>query len=162
MHYQPEILHTWKEMYQSLEQGYAAEQIGLANMMLYSFLTYFIFPHRQQLVQKPGEARKHDPLDQSIDFMKEHIAARCTVEELASRLHMSTSHYTAQFKRKTGMSPMDYFIRMKVQYACQLLSQSDLLIKEVAGKIGYEDPYHFSKIFKKVTGKSPVQYKEGI
>jgi AraC-like DNA-binding protein len=161
IHYQPEILHTWQEMYQSLQQGYTAEHISFSNMMLYSFLTYFIFPHRQQLIQKTKATHHHDPFEQSIQFMKEHIGDRYTVEALASRFHMSTSHFTAQFKKRTGMSPMDYFIRMKVQYACQLLSQSHLLIKEVAAKIGYDDPFHFSKIFKKVTGKSPAQYKEG-
>ena len=57
------------------------------------------------------------------------------------------------------MSPMDYFIRMKIQFACQLLSQRELRIKEVADKIGYDDPYYFSRIFKKITGKSPAQYK---
>ena len=160
IHYQPEILHIWKEMYQSLQQGYTPAHISFSNMMLYSFLTYFIFPHRQQLIQKTNTANECDPIEQSIHFMKEHISARRTVQELASRFHMSTSHYTARFKKRTGMSPMDYFIRMKVQYACQLLSQSDLRIKEVAAKIGYDDPFHFSKIFKKVTGKSPAQYKE--
>lgn len=59
------------------------------------------------------------------------------------------------------MSPLDYFIRMKIQYACQLLSQSNLKIKEAGEKTGYDDPYYFSRLFKKVTGKSPAQYKEG-
>ena len=63
-------------------------------------------------------------------------------------------------KKKTGLSPMDYYIKMKIQYACQLLSQSDLKIKEVAEKIGYEDPYYFSRLFKQVMNKSPKDYRK--
>jgi AraC-like DNA-binding protein len=81
------------------------------------------------------------------------------VEEIAKEFHYSSSHYTALFKKKTGLSPIDYFIRMKIYYACQLLTQRELIIKEIADKIGYDDPYYFSRIFKKVTGKSPAQYK---
>lgn len=159
IHYSPGILETWKEMYTSLEQGYATENIGFANMILYHFLTYFIFPDRRKLIQQVEESSKSGPLDLSIEHMKQNITGRFTVDELAARFHMSASHYTAVFKKKTGMSPMDYFIRMKIQYACQMLSQSDLRIKEVADKIGYDDPYYFSRIFKKITGKSPAQYK---
>jgi len=51
---------------------------------------------------------------------------------------------------------------MKIYYACQLLTQRELIIKEIADKIGYDDPYYFSRIFKKVTGKSPAQYKSTV
>ena len=84
------------------------------------------------------------------------------MDEIATQFHYSPSHYTALFKKKTGLSPIDYFIRMKIYYAWQLLTQRELIIKEIADKIGYEDPYYFSRIFKKVTGKSPAQYKSTV
>lgn len=57
---------------------------------------------------------------------------------------------------------MDYFIRLKIQYACQLLSQTDLKINTIADKIGYDDSFYFSRLFKKVHGKSPRQYRLGL
>lgn len=106
--------------------------------------------------------QKEDPLERSITFMKNNIQKQLSVEEIAREFHYSPSHYTALFKKKTGLSPIDYFIRMKIHYACQLLSQRELIIKEIADKVGYEDPYYFSRIFKKVTGKSPEQYKNTV
>ncbi len=161
IYYSEEILQTWQEMYASLDKGYSADNISFANLSLYRFISFFIFPGRKKLIAQEEEAIEKGPLEKSIDFMKANISGRFTVEDLAMQFHISTSHYTALFKKKTGMSPMDYFIRVKIHYACQMLSQSKLKIKEVGEKIGYDDPYYFSRIFKKVTGKSPAQYKGG-
>lgn len=59
-------------------------------------------------------------------------------------------------------STIDYFIQIKIQQACQLLDYSNLRINEISSRIGYEDPYYFSRIFKKVTGVSPDNYKKDI
>jgi AraC-like DNA-binding protein len=151
------ILDTWNEMYVSMAQEYSRESIGYANLCLYHFISYFIFPsNTQKLLQ---QMQKEDPLDRSISFMKANIHKQLSVEEIARQLHYSPSHYASLFKKKMGLSPIEYFIRMKIHYACQLLSQRELIIKEIANKIGYDDPYYFSRIFKKVTGKSPEQYK---
>jgi AraC-like DNA-binding protein len=84
------------------------------------------------------------------------------VEELASRLGYSGSHYSSMFRNKTGSSPLDYFIRLKLHYACQLLSQTDLSIQTISEKIGYEDQFYFSRLFKKIHGKSPRNYRNAL
>jgi AraC-like DNA-binding protein len=91
--------------------------------------------------------------------MKANIGKRLSAEELAKPFSYSASHYTAIFKKKTGMSPIDYFIKMKMHYACQLLSQSKLKIKQIAEKVGYDDPYYFSRLFKQVMNESPKDYR---
>ena len=154
------ILDTWNEMYISMAQEYSKESMDYANLCLYHFISYFIFPGNiQKLLQ---QMQKEDPLDKSIAFMKKNIHNQLSVEEVAREFHYSPSHYTALFKKKTGLSPIDYFIRMKIHYACQLLTQRELIIKEIADKVGYDDPYYFSRIFKKITGKSPAQYKSTV
>ncbi|MBO9620944.1 MAG: helix-turn-helix domain-containing protein [Niabella sp.] len=56
----------------------------------------------------------------------------------------------------TGSSPIDYFIRLKLQYACRLLKQSDLKIGEISVEPGYDDVFYFSRLFKKNNRKLPV------
>jgi YesN/AraC family two-component response regulator len=63
-------------------------------------------------------------------------------------------------KMRPGYSPKDYFIHLKVQRACGLLSRSDKTIHEIAYEMRYSDPYYFSRLFKKVIGISPRRYRE--
>jgi len=100
-----------------------------------------------------------DLIERSISFMQANINKRMSIEEFADEFCYSPSRYSTIFKQKTGLAPMDYFIRIKMELACYFLMHSDLFVKEIAGKIGYDDPYYFSRIFKKVTGKAPMEYK---
>jgi AraC-like DNA-binding protein len=75
-------------------------------------------------------------------------------------LQLSASYFSTIFKKATGMPPMDYFIQLKMQKACQLLYLENMKVKDVAEAIGYEDPFYFSRQFKKHMKISPVLYKE--
>jgi AraC-like DNA-binding protein len=154
IHYDARIIQIWMEMFNSLAEGYNEENIGYASLCLYRFVSFFFFPDKKVKVEE-----ENTPLDKSIAFMKENIGKRLTTEDIAQKFRYSPSHYTAIFKKKTGMSPIDYFIKLKIHYACQLLTQSDMKIKEISDKTGYDDPYYFSRLFKQVMGKSPKEYR---
>jgi AraC-like DNA-binding protein len=155
LRFNQKIIDTWVQMYASLADGYNKPNISYANLCLYRFLSFFILTNKTFTLEEADS-----PLDQSIAFMKENIGKRLSADDIASRFQYSCSHYTAIFKQKTGMSPIDYFIRLKIHFACQLLTQTDLKIKEIADRIGYDDPYYFSRLFKQVTGQSPKVYKK--
>jgi AraC-like DNA-binding protein len=152
--YDGKILDIWVEMYSSLASGYSTTTVSYANFCLYRFLSFFLFPNNKFSIPD-----KECPLDKSIAYMKANIKKRLTTEEIAGMFEYSSSHFTAIFKKKTGLSPIDYFIRLKIRYACQLLSQSELKIKEISEKIGYDDPYYFSRLFKQIMNKSPKEYR---
>ena len=139
--YNDQIINTWIEMYSSLDAGYNTENIGFANLCLYRFISFFLFPNKKVSTKEPDS-----PLDKSITYMKENISRRLTTEDIAEKFNYSPSHYTAIFKQKTGMSPIDYYIKLK--------------IKEISDKIGYDDPYYFSRLFKQIMGKSPKEYRK--
>ncbi|UKJ09288.1 AraC family transcriptional regulator [Solitalea lacus] len=155
--YNEQIVELWQEMFSSIQEGFSLENLNYANLCLCRFITFFLFPEKTN--KKVKESSTVDHLNLSIAFMHENIDKRLSAEEIAHEFNFSTSHYSALFKRKTGLSPIEYFIRIKIRYACQLLTQSNLIIKEVGQKIGYDDPYYFSRIFKKVMSCSPMEYK---
>jgi AraC-like DNA-binding protein/quercetin dioxygenase-like cupin family protein len=153
--YDKKIIDQWAEIYNALEGGYSDNNLAFANLNLYRFLSYFLCERPEKIASLPEQ----DPIAESITYMKSNISKTLSVEDLAKKIKYSNSHYTSLFKSKTGLSPIDYFIRLKIQYACQLLSQTDLKINIIAGKIGYDDSFYFSRLFKKVHGKSPRGYR---
>jgi transcriptional regulator GlxA family with amidase domain len=98
-------------------------------------------------------------VDISIEFMQQHLEHMVSLEELASAVNLSVSHYSNTFRKKTGYSPIVYFNHLKIQHACQYLQFTTLRVNEISSKLGIEDPYYFSRMFTKIMGLSPVEYR---
>jgi YesN/AraC family two-component response regulator len=64
------------------------------------------------------------------------------------------------FKKKTGLSPLAYFNQLKVQHACELLKKTDLKMNQICYKVGIEDSLYFSRLFSKIIGMSPTEYRK--
>ena len=97
-------------------------------------------------------------IEQSIVYMMEHLDKPLQVAALAARANVSASHFFVLFKRRTGCPPIDYFIRLRMQRACELLEAGSPHVKEVAAALGYDDPFYFSRVFKSVNRIAPSEY----
>lgn len=146
----------WETMYQSLEMGYSTENICNANFCLYQFIATFLFSDHH-LKEKDGSGK--DIISATILHMRKKVHQKLTVEDLANQHGISASYFSNVFRKATGMPPLDYFIHLKIQKACQLLYVKEIKIKSVAEAIGYDDPYYFSRLFKKHMKVSPEQYR---
>lgn len=149
-------LDTWETIYQSLEMGYSTENLCNASFCLYQLIATFSFIDKHVLTEKKAGG---NIIDEAILNMKSNIDQKLTVEDMARKHNLSSSHFSSLFRKGTGMSPIDYFIHLKMQKACQILYAYDTMIKTVAMDLGYDDQYYFSRIFKKYMGMSPEQYR---
>ncbi|WP_346237075.1 AraC family transcriptional regulator [Niabella insulamsoli] len=148
------IIEQWSDIYSALSAGFEQSNLTYANLSLYKLLATFVCP-----IEFIKPLADEDPISRSIAYMKANIHLPLTVQELAARQNLSGSHFMIRFKSKTGTSPIDYLIRLKIQFACQLLKQTDLRVNEVAEKTGYQDVFYFSRIFKKYTGVPPTKFR---
>ena len=153
--YNKKIIDQWFEIYSALASGYSDNHLAFANLCLYRFLTFFLCPP-----DFIAENKGRDPIGESIAYMRANIDKILSVKDLAERVQLSGSHYSGLFRSKIGASPIEYFINLKIHYACQLLSQTDFKINFIAQKIGYDDSFYFSRLFKKINGKSPKEFRK--
>ncbi|MBO4931099.1 MAG: AraC family transcriptional regulator [Clostridia bacterium] len=104
-----------------------------------------------------GDARV---LTKSLGYIHTFYSKDIRIPELAKMESLSNSRYITVFKQHMGMPPSEYIILLRLNVACDLLKSRDVSVKEVAARVGYDDPHFFSKIFKKKMGVSPQQYKD--
>jgi len=149
------IISLFNKIYKTLESGYSIDNLAFSNLCLGQFLTLFLFNarHFEASVAKP------DIIDDAIRYMQDNINNNITLQELCRHFYYSPSRFSSLFKQRTGYSPIDYFIQLKMQKASQLLDFTDQSIKDIASEFGFDDPYYFSRRFRKTIGVSPKKYR---
>jgi AraC family transcriptional regulator, arabinose operon regulatory protein len=150
-----ERLQLFDEILTALEQGFSNENIDYANLCLNSLLATFFYLETYRSVK--GFRSPH-PVDQAIFFMQDNLHKAIKISDIASFVNLSESHLSRIFRNKTGSSPIDYYINLKMQEAIRLLTNKSLRIKEVAFLLGYDDPFYFSRIFARHIGTSPARF----
>ncbi|MDB4918565.1 AraC family transcriptional regulator [Mucilaginibacter sp.] len=152
--YDQQRIELFNLIYSILENSFSLRNVELTNIKLLQFLSSFIY-HEEMYPAYYST----DQINSSIKFMKENLDKCYSINELASGLKYSVSHYSDLFKKKTGVSPIHYFNQLKIQESCQYLYFTNLTIKEIGFKVGFNDPYYFSRMFKKLMGLSPANYR---
>jgi AraC-like DNA-binding protein len=143
-------------VYECLESGHT-----LANLFSSAAKLRFVFAemNRLRVSSHPRARPAEEGLRHSIAWMQRHLHRRPSLEELAREAGLSIPYYSALFNRRTGFAPIQYFLRLKIQRACQLLDTTEMRVKEVADEIGCEDAFYFSRLFKKIMGHTPRAYR---
>lgn len=152
-------IRIWEEMYENLSRGYSPENLMNTNLCLYHLIATFVFSQQQnQNSSSPEKAI----IRETIDYMKNNLDKTIRIEDFADLNKYSVSHFSKLFRLTTGMSPIEYFIHLKMQKACQLLYTEDSRVKQIAALLGYDDPYYFSRLFKKYMNTSPETYRKSV
>lgn len=95
-------------------------------------------------------------VERIVDYFEEHYEQKISLDQIAENMYLSPFYVSKIFKAETGNTPIHYLIDIRMEKAREFLNtRQDLSIQEVALRVGYEDAYHFSKLFKKKFGISP-------
>ncbi|MCI9336040.1 MAG: helix-turn-helix domain-containing protein [Lachnospiraceae bacterium] len=96
---------------------------------------------------------------QAKAFLLEHYREPVSIEMLAEYFHLNPRYFSTLFKKKEGISPLDYLTQIRMEAAKNLLKDTDIPVSEVSALVGYEDPRYFYKVFKKYTGQTPTNFR---
>ncbi|MET0379475.1 MAG: AraC family transcriptional regulator [Spongiibacteraceae bacterium] len=152
---QPTLIEEMKAFVALREESHRLDLFVRAGCRLKYFLaTLFVE------VASRGSEYLNDKLDQSRDVIKKSLSTQLQLEDLAKACGFSKSYYIRRFKERFAQSPIQYFLHLKMQKACDLLESTDYDIQDVAGFLGYKDAYYFSRIFKQTIGTAPQKYRQ--
>jgi len=150
-----------EEMFSILKNGYSKSNLDFANISLFYFLgtlKYLNVYNTSSTINQ--EIQKRDVAEEAVHYMRENVRKRISLKEMADYVGFSTSHFSLLFQRKTGHSPLSYFLYLKIQEACHLLDFSNMKMNQISVLVGFEDPFYFSRIFTKTMGQSPSDYRK--
>lgn len=107
-----------------------------------------------------GEGRTQRIVRQMIHYLSSQYAYPISIEEMCLGLGYNRAYLSRVFKKGTGMSPVAYLLKLRIDKARHLLrDRPDLSIEQVASSVGLTDPLYFSRQFKRFCGKSPSSYR---
>jgi AraC family transcriptional regulator, arabinose operon regulatory protein len=97
----------------------------------------------------------------AVEHMQQHLGERIGIPELAAQVNLSPSRFYDLFRAQTGMGPGQYLQSLRLRRARLLIERTFLSVKEVMALVGYNDPSHFSRDFRRSHGLSPSALRSG-
>jgi len=98
-------------------------------------------------------------LKRAVDYIEANLTRPIYLGELGNVVGLTRMHFAAQFRAATGCSPHNYILRRKVAYSQRLLLDAQLSIAAVAVQMGFSSQAHFTVVFKRIVGKTPVRWR---
>ncbi|NGP44268.1 AraC family transcriptional regulator [Bacillaceae bacterium SIJ1] len=127
-----------------------------ASSLAYQFVTEL---YRHVLTLEKNATDWPLSIVQTTSFIHKHFAQDIALDDLVKVSQLSRYHFTRRFKQTTGMSPMQYVTKIRIEKAMALLSSTSLQTHSIAKKCGYPEANYFNKVFKKIVGTSPSLFR---
>ena len=94
-----------------------------------------------------------------IYLLEKSVYTTLTIDEILKNTYYGRAYLMRLFKKETGYSIMEYFIKLKIDKAKDLLRDNQLSIREISDKLAFNEPNYFTKTFKRITGFTPSAYR---
>ncbi len=110
-------------------------------------------------IQNPARRRVDPRVVEALEYLSHNLHRRVSVGELAHAVHLSPSRLAHLFSQETGVTPRDYAEQQRLGRAKQLLEVTLLPVSEIARQAGFENQFYFAARFKKLTGRTPTEFR---
>ena len=124
------------------------------------FLIFASFSRSADIKYKSDFTSENIHISKAIEFIQKNYQNVITVRDIADYVSLNRSYLCSMFQENLHMSPQQFLLRFRVTKATELLSDTDLPVKNISYSCGYANQLAFSKAFKKITGLSPTAYRK--
>lgn len=151
-------INLFEEIFHTLNSSYAIESIRYAMATFQHFLASLRYIQQYRDAAEAPESGG-DILQVAIHYLEENVERHLTLADICKYVGLSPSRLSAIFRERTGYSPLNYFILLKIRTACALLDNTEMKINQISLKLGFSDQYYFSRQFSHIMGVSPKAYR---
>jgi AraC-like DNA-binding protein len=151
-----DIVHLYKEAYETAIREAAYSQQVLAGLVNHIIGVMYSLERNIELNRNQGHV---DMVNRARLRIRENLESSLTIQQVAEDLGVSYSNFRKLFKEYTGISPATYQQDLRLQRAKELLSTTDMSVKEIAYRLNFESPDYFSAKFKAKTGRRPSELR---
>lgn len=137
--------------------------------MSYQEMLEMYFRQLLVMVQRIRQEKKptmssylQDEMEYARRYFIDHYNEPINIDEFAQSRNMSISWFMRNFKQATKVSPMQYILNIRMNNAVSLLETTEYNVTEIAAIVGYDNPLYFSRVFKKIKGVSPSDYRKTL
>lgn len=150
-------VYLFKEIINEIQ----TRRVGYEELLTMYLHQIFLLVQRSRQEHTPSvNSYIQDEMEFARRYFNEYYNEAISIEEYAQSRGMSVSWFQRNFKQFVNHSPMQYILMIRVNNAVSLLKTTDYNMAEIAAIVGYEDPLYFSRMFRKLKGMSPSQYRK--
>jgi AraC-like DNA-binding protein len=139
-----------------LLESTSAQQAAVSEALLGLLVAYL----GDSVAAPASDESAHSRLSPALTYIAEHLTRPIRVADLADVVHVSESYLQYLFKEELAQSPIRVIMQERYQQAGHLLQESDLSIKAIALRCGFQDQRYFARFFKRMSGMTPTQYRQ--
>lgn len=154
-----ERLDIFEDIFATLNESTSMEHMHYANLCFGYFLGSFLFIDIFRENRRPKEYSEN-VINRVIHYMNDNIDSQLKLRDFAEFCGYSDSYFYRKFMEKTGYSPIDYFIRLKINKACSLLIKTDMKINQISHKLGFRESQYFSRTFSNIMGITASEFRK--
>ena len=144
----------------------AAEQEALLGPTVWLMLRYYLYPGKFNGAEAAADPGLSASVERALYWLRDRVRGqplrKIRLDDISRVAFVSPQNLCRLFKKELQIGPMECARLLRVEYAGVLLERSHLTVKEVSNLTGFENPFHFSRVFKGVYGVSPQNYREGF
>ncbi len=149
--------NLFEEIFLTLDRGLTSDSIRYASALFHHYLASLRFLKEYRGVTHADD--QDSIVNATIHYLEENAEKNLTLKQISEYSGYSASYLSSVFKSQTGYGPLTYFNLIKIRQACRMLADTDMKINSICHKVGISDPYYFSRLFSKVIGMSPSEYR---